>query len=329
MVRRRKILIALGCGAVTAALQACSRSEDRVHRIGYLHPGTPQDPGRGFATMQQALAGLGYKAGANLKFEERWADGRLEDLPRLAAELAALKVDVIVAVSPSAIRAAQSATATIPIVMAFSGSDPVKSGFIASLARPGGNITGVTSVPNALGPKWFELLQDARPETTRVAVLRNPARPDHAEQVEFLQAAAAPRGVRLQGVSARDSGQYEAAFDDMTRERAEGVIILSGPEYSESLGRLAELCIAHRLMSVWQFRNFVAAGGLFSYGPDIEELTRRAAAYVDRILRGANPAEMPVEQPTKFKLAINLKTAQALGLVIPRALLLRADEVIR
>jgi putative ABC transport system substrate-binding protein len=301
----------------------------KTYRIGYLHPATAQDPGGAFAALKQALAGLGYLVDRNVKFEARFADGKLERLPSLAAELVTLRVDVLVAVSPSAIRAARDATATIPIIMAFSGDDPVKSGFVASLARPGGNITGMTSLTSELAPKWIEVLQDAMPGVRRIAVLRSPLRPDHTEQVEVMQASARLRGVRLQVVEARELAEYGPAFEDMTRQRAEAVVILSGPEFAQNLSQLAELAAMHRLLSLWQFRDFVVAGGLLSYGPNIPDLSARAAVFVDNILKGANPGDLPVQQPTRFELAINLKTAQALGFTIPQSLLLRADEIIR
>lgn len=300
----------------------------KISRIGYLHPATAQDPGGAFSALKQALIGLGY-SDRNVKFEERFADGKLERLPSLAAQLVTLRVDVIVAVSPSAIRAARDATATIPIVMAFSGDDPVKAGFVASLARPGGNITGMTSLTSELAPKWIELLVDALPGIQRIAVLGSPVRPDHKEQADIMRAAARSHGIRIEVVEARDLEQYVTAFDNMTRQRAEAVIILSGPEFAQNLGRLAELAAMHRLPSLWQYRDFVVAGGLLSYGPSIPDLSARAAVFVDKILKGANPGELPVQQPTRFDLTINLKTAKALGLTIPQSLLLRANEVIQ
>ncbi len=328
MDRRTLIGTLLGC-VLALPLVVNGKPARKTYRIGYLNPATSQDPGGAFSALKQALAGLGYLAGRNVKFEARFAGGSLERLPSLAAELVTLKVDVLVAVSPSAIRAARDATATIPIVMAFSGDDPVKSGFIASLARPGGNITGMTSLTSELAPKWVELFQDAMPGIERIAVLRSPLRPDHTEQVEVMQAAARPHGVRLQVVEARDLEQYGPAFEDMTRQRAEAVIILSGPEFAQNLVQLAKLAAVHRLPSLWQFRDFVVAGGLLSYGPNIPDLSAGAAVFVDKILKGTNPGELPVQQPTKFELAINLKTAQRLGLSIPQSLLLRADEVIQ
>jgi putative ABC transport system substrate-binding protein len=300
----------------------------KIFRIGYLNPATREEAGHSFPVLKGALTALGYSVDRNIKFEERFADGKLETLPSLAAELVALKVDVIVAVSPSAIRAARDATATIPIVMAFSGEDPVKSGFVASFAHPGGNITGMTSIPNELAPKWIELLQNTVPGIHRIAVLRSPLRPDHEEQVDIMRSAAGSRGIRLQVVSVRDLGEYKGAFEEMTRKRAEAVVVLSGPEFAQNLSPLAELAAIHRLPSLWQFREFVVAGGLLSYGPVIADLTARAAVFVDKILRGAKPGNLPVQRPTTFVLAINLHTAKVLGLRIPQSLMLRADELV-
>jgi putative ABC transport system substrate-binding protein len=316
-----------GLSAMPRAVNA--QAADRVYRIGYLNPATAEDPDGAFLAVRQALAALGYSANRNIRFEERFAGGKLERLPSLAAELVATRVDVIVAVSSSAIRAARDATATIPIVMAFSSDDPVKSGFVASLARPGGNITGMTTLTAELAPKWVELLQDAIPRIRRIAVLKNPLRPDHQEQIDIMNAAARPRGVQLEVAEAREPRDYEPAFDAMTRQHAEGVIILSGPEFIRNLGRLAELAAMRRLPSLWQYRNYVVAGGLLSYGPSITDLSTRAVFFIDKILKGANPAELPVQQPTRFELGINLKTARTLGLTIPQSLLLRADEVIQ
>ena len=329
MVSRRDFGAFVACACILAHRDVRAQQTGKVYRIGYLYPATAQDPGRAFPALQQALFDLGYSVDRNIKFEERFADGKLEQLPRLAAELVAMKLDVIVAVAPSAIRAARNATSTIPIVMAFSGEDPVKSGFVASLARPGGNVTGMTSLPNELAPKWVELLQDAVPGIKRIAVLGSALRPDHKEQVDIMQAAAESRRIQLHVVKVRDSEEYRAAFEDMTRQSAQGVIILLGPEFAQNLAQLAELAARHRLPSLWQFREFVVVGGLLSYGPNIADLSARAAVFVDKILKGANPADLPVQQPTKFVLAINARTAQSLGLTIPRLLLQRADEVVQ
>jgi putative ABC transport system substrate-binding protein len=326
---RRAFMQMAAAGLIAIPRAVNAQPAQRVYRIGYLNPATAEDPEGAFLAVRQTLAGLGYSTNRNIRFEQRFAGGKLERLPNLAAELVAIKVDLIVAVSSSAIRAARDATATIPIVMAFSSDDPVKSGFVASLARPGGNITGMTTLTTELAPKWVELLQDAIPGIRRIAVLKNPLRPDHQEQIDIMNAAASPRGVQLEIAEAREPEHYGPAFDTMTRQRAEGIIILSGPEFTRNLGRLAELAAMHRLPSLWQYRNFVVAGGLFSYGPSITDLSTRAVFFIDRILKGANPGELPVQQPTRFELAVNLKTAGALGLTIPQSLLLRADEVIQ
>ena len=330
MKSRRRIVFAVGAGAFIP-LTALPQQRSKPRRIGMLllasqkfHVDTGNDK-----LFLQGMHELGYVPGRDFVMEERFADGKLERLPTLAAELVTLRVDVIVAVSPSAIRAARDATATIPVVMAFSGDDPVKAGFVASLARPGGNITGMTSLTSELAPKWIELLVDALPGIQRIAVLGSPIRPDHKEQADIMRAAARSHGIRLEVVEARDLEQYGTAFDNMTRQRAEAVIILSGPEFAQNLGRLAELAAMHRLPSLWQYRDFVVAGGLLSYGPSIPDLSARAAVFVDKILKGANPGELPVQQPTRFDLTINLKTAKALGLTIPQSLLLRANEVIQ
>jgi putative tryptophan/tyrosine transport system substrate-binding protein len=329
MTGRRHFLGSVAAALLTILAPAKAQVAGKVYRIGYLFPAGAQDPGQALPVLQQALADLGYVTDRNLKIEERYAGGSLNRLPGLAAELVSLQVDVIVAVSPSAIRASRDATTTIPIVMAFSGDDPVKAGFVASLARPGGNITGMTSLTSEIAPKWIELVRDALPGVQRIAVLRSPLRPDHTQQVDVMRAAAQPLGIQLQIMEARGPDQYATAFDGMTRESAGAVIILSGPEYAQNLVRLAELSALHRLPSLWQFREFVEAGGLLSYGPNIADLTARAAVFIDKILKGANPGELPVQQPTKFALAINLKTARLLRVSIPQSLLLRADEVVR
>jgi putative ABC transport system substrate-binding protein len=311
---------------LAAPVAALSQRPGKIYRIGYLHPAAPDNA---YTALREALIGLGYVDGRNVAFEERFAGGKLDRLPGLAAELVGLKVDIIVAVSPSAIRAARDATTTIPIVMAFSGDDPVKSGFMSSLAHPGGNITGMTTLSAALAPKWVELLHEAVPAANRAAVLMNPDRPDHADQLHAMQEGARPYRMQLHPVEARGPDHYSAAFERMSQARDDSVIVLSGPEYFRDRVRLCELAAAHRLPSVHQYRDFVLVGGLLSYGPNLPDLSARAAVYVDKILKGAKPGDLPVEQPTRFELAINLKTAKALDVAIPQSLLLRADEVIQ
>jgi putative ABC transport system substrate-binding protein len=327
--RRRALIGILAAALVGASPPLRAQRPEKVWRIGVLHPVSVESARRdeGYIALVRALEALGYVSGRNLVIEHRGADGQPARLPALAAELAAIPVDLIVAVSPLPIRAARDATRTIPIVMAFSGDDPVKSGFIASYSRPGGNITGMTSVARELAPKWVDLLCGAVPGLARIAVLRGPNRPDHSEQIAAMEAAGLA-GVELRVVIVSGRDEYDAAFDTMTRERAQALIVLSGPEFTQHRTKLADLAIAHRLPSMFQFREFVAAGAQMSYGPDIGELSARAAVFVDKILKGADPGRLAVQMPTTFRLAINLATARRLGLAIPRPLLLRADELV-
>lgn len=300
--------------------------QGRVYRIGYLHPTDEEDVAwNGF---RRALKDLGYDVGTNTVLEARFAKGHVEELPKLAAELVSQNPDVIVAVSPTAIRAARASTKTIPIVMGFSGDDPVKSGFAATLARPGGNTTGLTTVALEIAPKWIELLRRVVPDMKLAAVLRSPVRQDHTDQVEALQVAAKEQGIRLYVAEARDADHYAEAFAGMTSAGSQGVVVLSGAEFVHDRARIVELANKHRLPSSYQYSEFVRAGGLVSYGPDIADLTSRAAFYVDKILKGANPAELPIERPRRFLLVLNRNTASALGLAIPPAMLYEANLVI-
>ena len=327
----RKTVLALGLvlsvWSITLPLAAEAQQAAKVYRIGVLSLTTFENTTLA-AVMMKGLSRRGYVVGRNIVFEEKFADGKVDRLPALAAELVRLKVDIIVAGPAVAIRAAHDATTTIPIVMAFSGEDPVKSGFVNSLARPGGNVTGVTAVARDLAPKTIELLRDAVPGVTRVAILTHPSRPEHAEYVRLIQAVR-PQGMQLQVLEAGGPDQYDAAFAAMTKQRAEGLVILGDVMFTRDSGRLAELALLHELPSVYLYKAFVLAGGLMAYGPDLWQLLDLATQYIDKILKGANPGELPIQQPTTFKLALNIKTAKALGLTIPQSLLLRADEVIR
>ena len=315
-------------GSVFSGIPLAARSQQRgIYRIGYLHPTDASDVL--YPAFLQALNGLGYVVGGNTVIEARFAENRVERLPALAAELVAKRVDVLVAVAPTAIEAARAATKTIPIVMAFSGGDPVKSGFVATLARPGGNVTGVTSVALDIAPKWIELLRDLVPDLRRVAVLRSPARADHTAQIGVLRATAESNGIGLHVFEAGSADRFAEAFAAMAGADSQAVVVLTGPDMVSGRARLVELATSHRLPTVYQFSYFVQGGGLISYGPDITVLSSRAAVYVDKILKGANPAELPVEEPRKLLLVINRRTASALGLKIPQALLLQADQVIQ
>jgi putative ABC transport system substrate-binding protein len=277
----------------------------------------------------RALRELGWVEGQNLIIEYRWAEGNVERLPDLAGELVRRKVDLIVAPAGSAALAAKNATSTIPIVMIFP-TDPVETGLVASLRRPGGNITGTTFTP---GPEIFgkqlQILKETIPHASRVAVLLNPADPSVSVQMKReVEAAARSLRIRLQRVEARGPEEFESAFAAMARERAEALLVAGGPTFVAYRTRLAELAIKGRLPTMHSFRESVEAGGLMAYAVNMTDFIGHAAVYVDKILKGAKPADLPVEQPTKFELVINLKTAKALGSTIPQSLLLRADEVI-
>lgn len=324
-MNRRTLIVAAVCLAAGGLPHA--RSQPRpTYRVGYLHPTDRGDVA--YRAFRAALAERGFVVGENTVLEERFAEGAIDRLPRMAAELVAGRADVIVAVSPTAIRAARDATRTIPIVMAFSGDDPVKSGFVASLARPGGNTTGLTSIALELAPKWIELLAEFVPGNRVVAVLRSPGRPDHAAQIEAMAAAAATSGARLHVATVQDAREYEGAFASSVRAGSRGMVVLSGPEFTRNRQRVVDLALQYRMPTVYQFADFVEVGGLASYGPDIADLSSRAAGFVAQILNGADPGELPVEQPRKLLLVINRKTAGTLGLVVPPLLRLQADRLV-
>jgi putative ABC transport system substrate-binding protein len=280
--------------------------------------------------FRQGLRELGYVEGQNLVMESRYAEGSAERLPDLAAELVQLKVDVIVAGGGAGIRAAQRATQTIPIVMAVTG-DAVREGFVASLAHPGGNITGLSWLGDELPGKRLELLKETVPQSARVAVLANPANPAGYETaIRSLTVAARALGLHLHVAEVRSADALETAFAALTREGADALIVQEEPLLIDHLrGRIAALAVTHRLPAMSYWKSAVEAGGLMSYGPSMLDMQRRAATYVDKILQGAKPGDLPVEQPTKFELVINLKTAEALGITIPPRILFQADEVIQ
>jgi putative ABC transport system substrate-binding protein len=302
----------------------------QVSRIGYLGARTVSTSGDSVAAFQQGLRGLGYVEGQNLVMEYRWGEGKVERLPDLAAELVRLKVDVIVAGDPFAARAAKQATTVLPIVVVGAG-DAVALGLVASLARPGGNITGLSEQYPEMVAKCLELLKEAVPQVSRVAALvMAPLWSVQGEAWQALQRTAEALRVTLQRVEVREPGEFESAFAAMTREHAEALIVLPHPLLMSHRTRLVALAAQSQLPTIWGPRKeFVEAGGLMSYGPNLLDSYRRAAYYVDRILKGAKPEDLPVEQPTKFELIINLKTAKALGITVPPSLLLLADEVIQ
>jgi putative ABC transport system substrate-binding protein len=275
--------------------------------------------------FREGLRELGYVEGKNIIIEYRYGEGRMERLPGLAADLVRLKVDIIVTGGRPSTRAAKQATSTIPIVMAAAGN-PVGNRFVASLARPGGNITGLTTMRGDLTGKRLELLKETASKISRVAVLWGPPA---ASNFKIAEGAARLLGLELQSLEVRGPEDLEGAFRAATKERAQALVALRNPAIFNERKRIAELAIKNRLPAIYDDREFVEAGGLMSYGTNQADLYRRAATYVDRILRGAKPADLPVEQPTKFELIVNLKTAKQIGLTIPQSVLYRADKVIK
>ncbi len=327
---RRVFLTSLGAGLLAAPLAAEAQQAAKVARIGYLAGSLAAFPQPREAFIQ-GLRDLGYVEGRNLVIEYRSPEGKPERLPALAAELVALKVDVIVAAGTPQPLAAKQATRTIPIVFA-GASDPVASGLVTSLARPGGNVTGLSLLLPELVGKTLEQLKQAIPGVNRVAVLWQPGGLGERTEKDMLkgaEAAGRALGVRLQLVEARGPADIDRAFSDMTKARSDALTVLGSNMFLIERRRLVDLAAKNRLPAVYPLREWVDVGGLMAYGPNLADLFRRAATYVDKILKGAKPGDLPVEQPTKFELVINLKTAKALGLTIPPSLLQRADEVIQ
>jgi putative ABC transport system substrate-binding protein len=332
VIERRTFLAGTGAVLLTAPLAAEAEQAAKVPRIGWLSLNRVASPSPHLTeAFRQGLRDLGYVEGRNVVIEYRDAEGKLERLPALAAELVALQVDVIVAGggTPTAL-AAKQATKTIPIVFASAG-DPVGSGLVTSLARPSGNVTGLSNLAPELVGKRLEQLTQAVPGVSRVAALWQPGGLGERTDKDVLkeaEAAARTLAVRLQLVEARGPADFDRAFSDMTKARAGALTVLPSLMFSSERRRLVDLAAKTRLPAVYPQRDFVDAGGLMAYGPNLADLFRRTATYVDKILKGAKAADLPIEQPTKFELVINLKTAKALGLTIPPSLLQRADQVI-
>jgi putative ABC transport system substrate-binding protein len=300
-----------------------------VYRIGYLGNSNPTQGAPNLDAFRQGLQELGWVEGQNVSIEYRWADGDLSRLPALALELVRARVDVLLVAGGPGIQAAQQTTPSIPIVVAIM-TDPVVAGRAASFARPGGNVTGLSVQFEDLATKQLQLLKEAVPNVTKVAALD-----DHAARnarnttiQKAAETAARSLGLTTRVVVIRDEGDLEGAFRTAKDDRANAMYVLPSPTFNRHRARLAELAMKHRLPGIYENRDYVKAGGLMSYGPSFPDLFRRSASYIDRILKGAKPADLPIEQPTKFELVINLKTAKALGLTIPPSVLLQADEVI-
>ena len=331
MNHRRKLLTVLGAGALAEPFAVFAQQPGRIYRVGLLatqsRPSDADFPRSVYAAFQQGMRELGHIEGRNLVIEWRFADGDAKRLPELAAELVRMKVDVLVAGGTDAPLALQKATTTIPIVMT-SASDPVGRGLVKSLPRPAGNITGLSIVTGYLGAKRLELLRAMVPKVSRVAVLIDPANPQSAAGLESVQAGARQLGVTILPVEAKSAQEIELAFAPMRKQGAGALIVLLNPLYQQHRSRIAALAIEHRLPTITADRDFAAAGCLLSYGSSLAESFRRAATYVDRILKGTKPGDLPVEQPVKFDLVINRGTAKTLGLAIPQGLLISAEEVI-
>ena len=326
---RRTFLGTIAGSLLAAPLAAEAQTAAKVARIGWLGNSPAASPHLDEA-FRQGLRDLDYVEGRNVVIEYRWAEGKFERLPALAAELVALKVDVILAGTVLAAVAAKQAIRTIPIVFA-AVADPLGSGLVTSLARPGGNVTGLSVLSPELVGKRLEQLKQALPGVSRVAVLWEPGGGGERTDKDMLkraEVAGQALGVRLQYVEARGPADFDRAFSDMTRAHAGALTVLPSPMFFNERRRLVDLAAKHRLPAGYPWREGADAGGLISYGPSIAELYRRAATYVDKILKGAKPGDLPIEQPTKFELMINLKTAKALGLTISQSLLRQADQVI-
>src|SRR6266542_1030679 len=313
---------------LAVAVMTEAQQPTKIPRIGYLVANFPStNPARNEA-FRDGLRELGYVEGKSIVIEWRYAEGKPDRLPALAAELVRFKVDVIVTAGPASTRPAKEATSAIPIVMGFD-NDPVGSGVVASLARPGGNVTGLSTLAPEISGKQLELLKEIVPRLSRVAVLGTSTEPGNAQALREVELAAKAFGVQLQHLDVRDSKDIETAFRAATKGRAEAILMLHSPVLNPHRTKVVNLAVKSRLPVIYGQPEFVEAGGLMTYSASITDLFRRAATYVDKILKGAKPAELPVEQPTKFEFVINLKTANALNLTIPQSVLFRADKVIK
>ena len=326
-MRRRNFIAMIGSAAAGWPLAARAQQTGKMYRIGYLGNSTAALEADLVKPFRDGLRDLGYEEGRSVLIEYRWAEGNDERFPVLIAELIAQKVDVIVTTSTPAHLAAKKATRSVPIVMTSSG-DPVATGIVASLARPGGNITGLSSIASELQGKRLELLREAIPKLSHIAVFWNPSNPISIIEFKQVSTAAQVLQMKVQSLEVRAPEELEAAFAAIVKERPDGIVIQYDPVFQHNLVRMIDFATQNRIPVVSAHREWVVVGGLMSYGPSYEDMYRRAANYVDKILKGAKPADLPIQQPTKFQLVINLKTAMALGVTIPPSLLAAADEVI-
>jgi len=325
MLKNAVLVLILVLGICFSPLTADAQQAAKVPRVGFLRTFPVPDIEKAF---RQGFQELGYVEGQSIVIEQRYWNGNTDRLAEVVAELLRLNVDVIVAPTAPEIEAARRATTTTPIVMVTAGGDPVALGFVTSLARPGGNITGLTNLRGEVTPKRLQLLKDAIPRLVRVAALYNPIN-NRAAELKDLESVARSLAMKLWPLEVRGPGDFDSAFAAAVKGQAGAILVLPGATFAAHRGRLVELAAKYRLPASFPERQFVEAGGLMSYGPHIPDLFRRSATYVDKLLKGAKPADLPVEQPTKFDLAINLKTARAIGLALPPALGVRADYVIQ
>jgi putative ABC transport system substrate-binding protein len=321
-------------GALLFALGSAAQAQQsqKIYKVGRLSAGSPSDPRSivSYKVFREGLRDLGWVEGKNIALEQRWSAAKAANALDLASELVRLKVDVIVAIASPMIQAAKQATATVPIVMSGSGADPVAAGFVASLRQPRGNITGLSMLSTELSGKRLELLKDMASTLGRVAVLRNPEFPAVAIQSKETESAAKSLGLQLRAWDVRSPQDIESAFSSMGKAGISGLIVFSDPVILErNRGSIITLALKYRIPTIYPWTDYVEEGGLTSYSASLTEMHRRAATYVDKILKGAKPSELPVEQPTKFELVINLKAAKQIGLTIPPNVLVRADRVIR
>jgi len=323
-MNRRELMLLLS-GAMTAA-GALRAQQKAMPVIGYLSSGSPGPDAPSLAAFRQGLSESGYVEGQNVAFEYRWAEGRYDELPALAADLVGRKVDVIATGGTPSVLAAKGATSTIPIV--FGSGDPVEGGVIASLSRPGGNLTGVSGMNTELTPKRLELLSELVPQAKVIALLVNPNSPQTEGVIRDVQEAGRAKGVQLDILKAGTESEIDAAFATLVQLQAGALVVQADSFFGSRREQLVALTSRHAVPAVYSLREYTAAGALISYGPSLAAVFRQAGIYVGRILKGAKPADLPVQQPTTFELVVNLKTAQALGLTVPPSILSRADEVI-
>ena len=330
-MRRIGLAIIFALSLTLAPIVAEAQQPPRVARVGWMSLATPTAPALNFDVFRQGLRDLGYVEGQNLILEPRYTGGKNDLLPELIADLERVGVDIIVAGPFAALRVAKQTTTRIPIVMTPS-ADPVVAGIVQSLARPGGNVTGITEMAPQLTPKRLELLKEIVPTLSRVAILWQPgslSEEAFKQMLQETQVTARSLGVQLQLVEAKEVAYFDAAFSAMVKERAEAVIVLVNPMFNVQRRHIIERAANHRLPAIYEWKEFVGSGGLISHGADVQDIYRRAAGLVNKILKGAKPADLPVEGPMRFDLAVNLKTAKALGLTIPQSILVWADEVIQ